>query len=412
MRDANFCAGSWGPAEAGDGFEAELASAAGGSRAWWPRSGSADLARALEGLRRGAPAWHGLGAAERAGVLGAMLDRWQDDPRDLDALAAFLGFAEGDLDDALEGALEEGDRCLSAAPDGDPGPLLARVPAGELLVGLVREVLPTLLAGEPVLLFADPDLPQVARGFVARLAEDERLAGAVALLHEDRTACLGAALDSGAFERAYLPGFLRGAQGAGEPDDSVPSLRQGSVRTTFGAGLLGGAEVSSTRLENRPLRNGVALVLDGDDPRREARRVAQAAFGPRVSLSGQAAGQVGQVLCHERSLSAFTAALLERVEELAAQPACPLFTRGLRAHVAELRRLGLDEGATLVVDGLEGPTGFRGASKRAILTPSVFTNVEPSMGLAKATRPAPVLALLRTTSDTEARALAHGDLAR
>ena len=412
MRDANFCAGTWGPAEAGDGFEAELASAAGGPRDWWPRSGSADLARALEGLRRGAPAWYGLGAAERTGVLGAMLDRWQDDPRDLDALAAFLGFGEGDLDDALEAALEEGDRCLAAGPAGGPGPLLARVPAGELFVGLVREVLPALLAGEPVLLFADPDLPQVTRGFVTRLVEDERLAGAVALLHEDRTACLGAALDSGAFERAYLPGFQRGAERGGRPHDSAGSLRQGSAGPTFGAGVLGGAEVSSTRLERRPLRNGVALVLEGDDPRREARRVAEAAFGPSGALSGQAAGQVGQVLCHERSFSSFSRELLERVEELSAKPACPLFTRGLRAHVAELRRLGLDEGATLLMDGQEGPTGFRGASKRAILTPSVFTNVEPSMGLAKATRPAPVLALLRTTSDTEARALAHGDLAR
>jgi acyl-CoA reductase-like NAD-dependent aldehyde dehydrogenase len=387
MRDANWIEGEWCAAESGDAFEVVLRRTDARSRDLWPRSGVPDLERALEGIACGVGAWRGAGRRARVEALARVLDRWQDDTLDLDRLTADLGFEEGELDDHLEEALLAGDDCLATpeppgAPSTDGRGLLLRVPAGEFLVGLVRHAFPALLAGRAVLFLSDPDLPQLARDFVAQLVREERLAGCIALLHEDRTRCLAAALDSGAFAQAHVPGFGRAAAG------------------------------SSTRVESGPLTNSGHVVLGGDDPLAAAQLVYERAFGAVHALSGQRAGQVGRVLCHERNVSAFTEALLARLEEERGRHACPVFTSGLGGHCGDLRRLGLDEGATLISAGSEDPLGFREELKRGILAPSVFTNVEPTMGVARASRPAPVLALLRAQSDAEARALLGKTAAR
>ncbi|MFT7485346.1 MAG: acyl-CoA reductase-like NAD-dependent aldehyde dehydrogenase, partial [Candidatus Paceibacteria bacterium] len=121
-------------------------------------------------------------------------------------------------------------------------------------------------------------------------------------------------------------------------------------------------------------------------------------------LSGQRNGQVARVFCHERVLSKFTEALLWELDCAQGDAGCVRFSAGLALHLEKHLRLGLDEGATL----LRGPDGagmgFRDSKRKGSLAPSVFTNAEPTMGLVRATRPAPLLSILRVTSDAEALA--------
>ena len=143
------------------------------------------------------------------------------------------------------------------------------------------------------------------------------------------------------------------------------------------------------------LRNTSLVVRRGDDAEQQARVAARRAFGRVSALSGQRAGALGRVVCHERSFSRFQAALLAALEQDAdfAQ-ALPLLERATRAHLLAARSLGLDEGATLVLHRRES-----GAC--------VFTNVDERMRLAALARCAPLLVLLRATSDEAAAALAE-----
>ncbi len=382
MREGNWIDGRWAGPRAGDVFEPDLRPGEGARREPWPRSSVPDLERALDGLADGWPAWKRLGRRGRARVLLERLDDWQRHAPGVDGLALRLGLAEDDLDGELERGLERGDRVLERGGGRDePGPVLVRVPACELWDGLVGAVLGPLLGGAPVLLLGDRDLPQLAHELVRALVEpdpEHPLAAALALLHEDRSVCLGSALASGDLTRAWIPGRA-------DPDAATP---------------IGGEAP----------RNASAVVLAGDDPAERARAVAAAAFDPVAALSGQRAGHVGRVFCHERRLSAFTEALLERLGTLSAAGTCRPFAGDLGATCEGLVHLGLDEGATLVLGGPDGSAGFRVALRKGTVVASVFTNVEPNMALARASRPAPVLSLVRLASDAEAQAAAeHAD---
>jgi hypothetical protein len=99
-------------------------------------------------------------------------------------------------------------------------------------------------------------------------------------------------------------------------------------------------------------------------------------------------------VCHERSFSRFSAALLAELERTGDfERPVPLLERATRLHLGHARTLGLDEGATPVLVRRESAA-------------SVFTNVDERMRLAALARCAPLLVLLRATSDEDAEAIA------
>ncbi|MBK7644111.1 MAG: hypothetical protein IPJ19_13870 [Planctomycetes bacterium] len=140
----------------------------------------------------------------------------------------------------------------------------------------------------------------------------------------------------------------------------------------------------------RTLRNTSLVVRAADDPQQAARRAAQLAFGRVGALSGQRAGALGRVVCHECVFSRFQAALLAILEQPGdfARPV-PLFERATREHLDAARTLGLDEGATLVL-------------QRRSDGACVFTNVDERLRLATLARCAGLLTLVRATSDEQA----------
>lgn len=180
-------------------------------------------------------------------------------------------------------------------------------------------------------------------------------------------------------------GVLRAAladPGVGTFESSGPPARVAELARLFGRGTF------------TTLRNTSLVVRRADDAEELAHAAARRAFGRVAALSGQRAGALGRVVCHERSFSRFSTALLAEVERMPdfAQPV-PLLERATRAHVSAARSLGLDEGATLVLSRKDPPA-------------CVFTNVDERLRLATLARCAGLLVLLRAASDEEGAALA------
>jgi acyl-CoA reductase-like NAD-dependent aldehyde dehydrogenase len=154
---------------------------------------------------------------------------------------------------------------------------------------------------------------------------------------------------------------------------------------------------SSRALDLVVLANRSHVVGLEDDPTSAAALVIATGFGRSRALSGQAPGQTGRVLCHERVFSRFTAALLAALDtdRDVSRPIPPVDERA-RAYAVRVRDLGIDEGATLL-----HPRSFD------VSGPIVFTNVDPFSRVAGLSRPAPCVCLMRVSSDAAGAALAQ-----
>lgn len=395
-RGENWIGGRWRPAELGQEFE--LGPRAPGLRPRrWPRSGAADLELALEAAR-GARAWRELEGRERLELLGAALGALDDDQRGAGELAQALGLEEPELAPlrarARTAALRGLEGELEPQEGSSAGATLVFARAGGLHRAALEALLAPLAVGEAVILVSDPSLPELA----VELARAFELAGlppgALALLHDDSRTLLRCAAAHPELSRARLAGCEEDAHELAAFAEAARASR--SARSE--APLL---------LESRPLRRGSAAVLQAEDLGQRAAELARAAFGRAEALGGQLEGQVGRVLCHEAVFSPFSEALLAEVDRLSegARP-LRLLDPELPDRVGRLLRLGLDEGATLVRGPAEPPSGSQPLGAEVTLLPSVFTNAEPRQRLVRASRPAPVLALLRAADDEAARALA------
>ena len=144
------------------------------------------------------------------------------------------------------------------------------------------------------------------------------------------------------------------------------------------------------------LRTAALVVGEHEDPAHAAQRVARLAFGAPVA-GGFLADALGAVWVHPRRFAAFHSALLAALEgDPAGAPGVPVAPCAKLAEFRDAffvtRRLGLDEGATLIHD--PGHSSARsGPGHRA-----VFTNVEPGSRLARDLEPAATLRIQRVTS--------------
>ena len=233
-------------------------------------------------------------------------------------------------------------------------------------------------------------LSDSARDFIAEAGLPP---GVLSLIHDDGSTCLRAALLSGGIHRVRFGGNVEELAEVTRLAEPGAVLRQRAGRLApFGAGVI---EPAPPELFLHSPQNAPLTVGADEDPDLSAREACERAFGPATALSGQRAGQVGRVLCHQRLFSRFTEALLAHVEEL--DPPCALFDGSLAAYTESLCRLGLDEGATLIQGGLDAFGRRPRSGKGGVPVPSIFTNVEPQLQLALASRPAPVLSLIRST---------------
>lgn len=361
-----------------------------------------DPGEALGGL--GAPVGGAAPAGRRRAVTAVGARSSASPPPSCRALARRLrrAFAAGAAAPSLRRT--PGVSWVAAELGAGVGPLEALIVeelgAGRAVVALVAPPLvPAVRALEEALVWAEdePDpgvgplvvvpAPDPAAALVAAARVDrelsERLIGAVGAARSRALLASAVAASSGA--RVPVPG----EDDAAERDSSrgpAPALREES-----------GPVVVHT------LRSATIVVTEHDDADRAARRVARLAFGPD-HLGGYLASAVGAVWVHARRFAAFHGALLEALEGPGALPVCAAGELAdARALHERVRRLGLDEGATLIHSATTGDSamGLRAradARGRAASVRAVFTNVDPASRLARELEPAGVLRVLRVAA--------------
>jgi acyl-CoA reductase-like NAD-dependent aldehyde dehydrogenase len=395
----NWTGGEWRPAQAAAGSWFEHASER------WPRSGPADVERALASLEtRGE--WQRCGSGERLAALAraqARLGAREDlAPRCVESFGLSPDEARSFLDtDRFQFAqglelLRDGPLAREHPDRGDArGVFLAHW--SDLAGRLASRLAAQLSWGRSALLLGDPRLPWAAEAVVEAFVEAGVHAGALALVWDDTRASIAAALGSRDvhwWRAAGAPELLRDLAARARPE------------------LL-------ERAELWPLRTRAERVLSDDDPAMAAVRIVELAFGRAATLSGQLPGHVGQLVCHQRQFSRFAEALLA---ELGANPdvqrPLPLFEEGADDLLQEAWALGLDEGATPIF-GPERGLRSRSRSSRVaeplgqeapgdwggLAHATVFTNVEPHQRLARLAPPLPLLCLIRARSDAQAAEL-------
>ncbi len=382
--DARSCG-----AASGDGFEIAATSDRSRVLGRWPRSGRADSQAALAAAAKGGPEWRRRPRSERARLLleaARILDA-APDPGGL--IAARLSLEPSELAVHVDGVGEmlaralAGERPeLTAPPRGMTGVALHALHWSEIVREPARRIFSALAAGQSVVILSDRRLPMVADAIASALAAAGLPPGAWSLLHDD-----------GATARRELLSH-----------DVVDAVCAAAPR----AGLQRVARESSASrarmLDLVALCNTSHFVGLCDDAADAAAHVIAAAFGRARALSGQAPGQIGRVLCHERVFSKFTAALLAALETdrdiLHPIPPIDYLAPGYTSRVHEL---GIDEGATLL-----HPRSFEAAPGNAErLGALVFTNVDPFLRLAALSRPAPCVCLMRVVSEAAGAALAR-----
>jgi acyl-CoA reductase-like NAD-dependent aldehyde dehydrogenase len=279
-------------------------------------------------------------------------------------------------------------RDLIAPASENRGLACVRVHWSELLAGVWNEVAPLLVAGRTVLLLSDPHAPELAARVALAFADAGLPPDALALVHDDSGACLEAA----ARDERISSFHVSGPASVVRPLERRLAARR---KPEFGAGL-----DDTHRLH--VLRNRAHVVTRDEDITSAATAVIHGAFGRGSALSGQAPHSIGRVLCHERVFSHFTAELLAQLAASRdAREPLALLERELVDDARRMYELGLDEGATPIFTAAES----MGADARFHF-PVVFTNVEEHMRLARVSRPAPVLRLMRCASDERAHAFA------
>jgi acyl-CoA reductase-like NAD-dependent aldehyde dehydrogenase len=262
---------------------------------------------------------------------------------------------------------------LSAAPPSAASWAVLAPDWRELLRGAFAELARALLLGQASVLLSDASLPELGQA-LARAAElAEVPAGTLAVLH-------GTTRELTALSASQAPtGPL--VLSAGGLVERVAEWRR----------LEEGLRAQGRDLEARlfAVRAGTHDVAGARDLAEAAQEVLARTFGP-ATLCGQLAGALARVYCPARGFAAFTAHLLEGLErEGEAWARVPQLDDAALARVHAAWELGVDEGATLIAGGEEGP------EPRSVL-PTVLTNVEPYMVSAKRQDPLPVLCLLRT----------------
>ena len=382
MGNGNLIDGCWMRSEDGGVFEVREAQEPWGGLGAWPSSGPGDVERTLASLGAG----EHRESTECRAELEAAARVLAEDEAGAELLARRLGLHTSEL---------EHDRTLLARRDPVLRPAAVEEIAvvahdwSELLRGPFLAAAAELERGRDVVLLGDPRTPMtvdaVARALLAGGVSPHR----IALLH---------GLTRPGVERLLRGPRVRALRASGDRE------RIRWLRAAAGAGGVPQQELVL-------LRSSAAEVGLEDDLEACAKRLVARAFSRAGSLSGQRAGQVGRIFCHVRVLSRFTECFLAALAQIpdAANP-IPSIDRDAARRVERTWAAGLDEGATLIAGGVQLAWADGTVHPRSLrIAPTVFTNVEPHMALARRQTPMPIVGIVRTIQlDAGVRGAAAG----
>lgn len=372
MSGCNRIAGEDRPAVRGGTFTLERGARARGDDGRWPQSGPDDAQLALEAARAALDEWGAWGADTRARSLELALSELGQALADADSVGPHFGLEAEEIAAVHRADVAAvADALRHASPEPRPAGVSVLLPHwSELHRGIGLAVAHELLAGRCVVVVPDRRLPQLATPWLRCFDALGLPPGVVGVLHGPNRELVGALLD----------------------DPSVVAVRAAGseARLADVNRLVRNRDGGATETTLEPVAKTGCYVKNGADVQAEAERIARAAVGRVETLGGQRGGQLGRIVCSEERFSQLTDALLG-VLASGAPWAAPLglVDREAADAVRATWELGLDEGAT-PIHGAEP-----GTSDRRCLEPIVFTNVEPTMQLARLRDPQPVLCLLR-----------------
>ena len=370
MRRGNWVSGRWGGAARGREFE--VGGRTGGLERW-ARSGPEDAQEALRACAEAANAWGRLARSERVAALRRVAAALDTDAVSA-ALAPDLGLEPGELRGRIDEELFRFREALELFVEGpeERGVGVFCAHWSDFVGGLGMRLAHGMAAGRAFVLRSDRRLPRAAQLF-AEAVERADLPGApLAMLHGDQPD-LDLALTA---------------------DPAVSSVRVREVDSVLSSLAPRAAARAETIWDFWRVANASLALEPGADPAEAAQDCVERFVGRSTTLSSQCPGSLARVLCPERLFSRFTEELLAALDRSPdARRPVPALDADLTDHLAHAWALGLDEGATPLRGA--APTGHAGGDGPHGL---VFTNVAPRSGLARLTRPAPILALVRVPS--------------
>ncbi len=396
----NFIAGEWVAPETGAYFENRNPADWDDVIGCFPRSGPADLERAVASAQRGFARWSKTPAPIRGQVLqrvGELLVQRKD------AIARAMTREMGKVLTETRGDVQEGiDTAFYAATEGRR--LFGRVVPSELrnkwamtyrrpigVAGLITpfnfplaiptwKMFPALLCGNAVIFKPAEDVPHTGHLLIEVLLEAGLPAEVVQLVHGQ-----GSVVGRGLVEHA---------------DVAVISFT-GSTET--------GAQIGATcgrmhkRLSLEMGGKNAMIVMDDADLDLALDGVLWGAFG----TTGQRCTATSRLILHEKIHDRFLKLLCDRADRLRLGPGLdertevgPLIHEAARQKVDEYVGVAKAEGAAVAIGGRT--PGGKGLERGWFYAPTVFAGVKPGMRVEQEEIFGPVLAVLKVGSLDEA----------
>ena len=401
----NFIAGEWRTSKSGATFSSTNPANTDEIVGYYQQSTIADLEEAVEAARKAQPGWAATPAPERGEVLSRTAFILEQRREELAALMTremgkVLKETRGDVQTAIdvakfiagEGRRAEGETIPSAL--NNKFCMTIRQPLG--VVGIITpwnfplaipawKTFPALLAGNAVILKPASDTPLLSLKMVEILRD--------------------AGLPAGVLNVITGPGAVLG--------DALVSHKGVNMISLTGSTGVGRhvAEICGRDLRRCALELGgknAVIVLEDADLNLAVESVAWGGFG----TAGQRCTATSRVIVHKAVEREFTERLVAAAEKLkignGLDPQIdmgPLVNKGRVKAVHEYTQVGRQEGAKLLIggDALSDEEHRRGAFYR----PTIFSDVRPTMRIAREEVFGPFISILPVASYEEAVQVAN-----
>ncbi|HEY6952494.1 MAG TPA: aldehyde dehydrogenase family protein [Bacteroidota bacterium] len=395
-RYQNFINGKWVDAKSGRTYENRNPANWAEVLGTFPKSGREDVDEAVKAARIAFAKWRLVPAPKRGDILRKVGDlltaRKEEIAREMTReMGKVLVETRGDVQEGIDTAYyasSEGRRLFghtvpSELPD--KFAMAIRVPVG--VAGIITpwnfpmaiptwKIFPAILSGNTIVFKPATDTPKTALTLVEILTE--------------------AGIPEGVVNVVFGGGSEVGNAIVTHPDVDLISF---TGSTSVGKQLSRDASDTLKRVSLELGGKNAQIVMDDADLDLALDGVIWGAFG----TTGQRCTATSRLIVHEKIYDKFMSMLIDRTRKLRIGDGLlpetevgPCVNEGQRKSVAGYVELGQQEGATLVAGGTIA--SGNGLSKGWFYEPTIFSDVTPSMRIAKEEIFGPVLSILRTKS--------------
>ena len=401
----NYIAGAWVDAVSGDTFES-TSPEDGETLGVFPKSGQADVDRAVVAAKGAFEDWRLVPAPRRGEILFRFAQLLTDEKEELSQLMTHemgkvLPEARGDVQEAIDMAFYmggEGRRLFGQTTPSelrDKFNMSVRMPIG--VVGVITpwnfpiaipswKILPALICGDTVVFKPATDTPGLGERFVELLADAGVPPGVVNVVHG----------------------------GGGEVGNAIVAHPDVPVITLTGSRDTGVAvtRAAADRLKHVHLELGgknAIIVLDDADLDLAVEGIVWSAFG----TSGQRCTAASRVIAHEAVYDRLVSRLVAEAEKLRLgvgwdeeTDVGPVINRSALEKIHSYTEIGRGEGAKLLTGG-EVASG-NGLGKGFYYRPTIFGDVDPEMRIAHEEIFGPTTAVIKVRDLDEAIRVSNG----